>query len=726
MIFMSDATHLTNFSGDKKAWPIYMTIGNLSAAARMKHTMHSVLLVALLPIAIKMRDVPLKRRNAQREHNRMISQNVLQHVLQPLLNSETSIFYARCADGNFRHCYSTLAAWMADYPEHRDLHNIKNGVCYWCECPKQEMGNLPRQHERHNLRDHNMYRMLSDSNTPLSIAELKRHDVNPGFNILWYLDCVTSDLPKPDLLHTMQIGMLKHLLTWLHEFLKQHKRLDKFNDIWLSVPAYLDMTKPRCAYEEVSHWNGGEIKTMTRFLVGVVRNALRDPSPSQRSVFDRAVECSRSLIEFYFYCQYDSHDDETLDLMDNALRRFHDSKDVFQQFRAGKRLAAEAKERRTELCAERDAELNSEENKKKTAAFRQRIHDAWKGIIDAEMAEYIEDGSDFNFPKIHLMQHFREQIQRYGSLKQWSTEIGESSHRKQIKDGFNASNKTGDYYTQMINYYLRSDAFAVRKANRDAWNRKRAAPQVTTEVATDATTRRRLLRFISPQQHKGKEKVKDFQGLLKTISDDVLRNGLYDATRRFLNSKKVNIDSDDLLSSAAAIYHGLEVESRNMHGERIIQKLRCTGNKRWYSGAARHDWVWVQTSQRKEGQELSHKALQGRLPYRMLRLFKLRVVHSRGENTFWLAYVEVTKPANGGMPESASQLVRVVKVSSGGAYAVISAGNIVGAAHLIPEEPISSKLENKGWIVNSHIDLATWNDVYYMLEDELNTVAKRV
>jgi len=32
MIFLSDATHLTNFSGDKKAWPVYMTIGNLSTA----------------------------------------------------------------------------------------------------------------------------------------------------------------------------------------------------------------------------------------------------------------------------------------------------------------------------------------------------------------------------------------------------------------------------------------------------------------------------------------------------------------------------------------------------------------------------------------------------------------------------------------------------------------------------------------------------------------------
>ncbi|KAF8247426.1 hypothetical protein K440DRAFT_643845 [Wilcoxina mikolae CBS 423.85] len=189
--------------------------------------------------------------------------------------------------------------------------------------------------------------------------------------MLWYLDCVASDLPKPDLLYTMQIGMLKLLLSWLHEFLKQHRRLHKFNDIWLSVPSYLDMTKPRCAYEEVSYWNGGEIRTMTPFLVGVLRNALRDPSPSQCSVFDRAVEYSRSLIEFYFYCQYDCHDDETLDLMDNYLCRFHDSKDVFQQFRAGTRLAAEAKQRRMELCAEQDAKL--EENKSNTAAFGQRI-----------------------------------------------------------------------------------------------------------------------------------------------------------------------------------------------------------------------------------------------------------------------------------------------------------------------------------------------------------------
>ena len=101
----------------------------------------------------------------------------------------------------------------------------------------------------------------------------------------------------------------------------------------------------------------------------------------------------------------------------------------------------------------------------KSTAYRQRIRDSWKVTIETQTATYIEEGAYFNFQKIHLMLHFREHIQRFGSLRQWSMEIGESSHKHQIKDGFNSSKKTGDYYTQMINFYLRCDAFTVWKAN---------------------------------------------------------------------------------------------------------------------------------------------------------------------------------------------------------------------------------------------------------------------
>jgi hypothetical protein len=73
-----------------------------------------------------------------------------------------------------------------------------------------------------------------------------------------------NDLPKPNLLHTMQIGMLDHLQKWIFHFMKMHERLDKYNAIWLSVPAYHDLTPKTMSYEEVSQWNGKEVKEMSR------------------------------------------------------------------------------------------------------------------------------------------------------------------------------------------------------------------------------------------------------------------------------------------------------------------------------------------------------------------------------------------------------------------------------------------------------------------------------
>jgi hypothetical protein len=140
------------------------------------------------------------------------------------------------------------------------------------------------------------------------VASLTSHRVNAGAVALRDLpDCTIADLPKPDLLHTIHLGMLLHLLAWLQSFLKDHQRLERFKDLWLSVPAYRTMTAPHIAYGEVSCWTGKELKRMSTFLLAVLRNALRPPTTAQRGVFDRAILCSRALLEF-FYSSYTSHD----------------------------------------------------------------------------------------------------------------------------------------------------------------------------------------------------------------------------------------------------------------------------------------------------------------------------------------------------------------------------------------------------------------------------------
>src|SRR5882757_11365679 len=83
LIFMSDGPHLSNFAGDKKEWAVYMTIGNLSSKIRQMPLAHTVVMVALLPILIKNRNIPQKWLDEQRQTNHEVLNEVLRRVLQP-------------------------------------------------------------------------------------------------------------------------------------------------------------------------------------------------------------------------------------------------------------------------------------------------------------------------------------------------------------------------------------------------------------------------------------------------------------------------------------------------------------------------------------------------------------------------------------------------------------------------------------------------------------------
>src|ERR1700761_4974953 len=53
IIGLSDQTQLTNLSGDKKAWPVYLTIGNILSRTRNSPAKMAILLLALLPVSPK-------------------------------------------------------------------------------------------------------------------------------------------------------------------------------------------------------------------------------------------------------------------------------------------------------------------------------------------------------------------------------------------------------------------------------------------------------------------------------------------------------------------------------------------------------------------------------------------------------------------------------------------------------------------------------------------------
>ena len=174
---------------------------------------------------------------------------------------------------------------------------------------------------------------------------------------------------------------------------------------------------------------------------------------------------------------------------------------------------------------------------------------------------------------------------------------------------------------------------------------------------------------------------------------------------------KTYIWDEQLHTMELCIDHGIKVQVEGLEGERISQMCRCTGSQSWRGGDRRNDWVWV-----KQRPGRCYGALNGRLPRQLQRLFKITLQNENGAFVeYWLALVLTTIPENLGNLDPVSKFVQVRKAPATVALQVFSVGNIVGWTRVIPEIAASSKTgdrQNERWIVNSHIHLATWNDVY--------------
>ena len=65
--------------------------------------------------------------------------------------------------------------------------------------------------------------------------------------------------------------------------------------------------------------------------------------------------------------------------------------------------------------------------------------------------DLLRDNTDFNFPKIHFLEHMPKHISGYGYLGQYLTEISEPTHKRQIKEGWRKCNHV-DAMAQILKY----------------------------------------------------------------------------------------------------------------------------------------------------------------------------------------------------------------------------------------------------------------------------------
>ena len=124
--------------------------------------------------------------------------------------------------------------------------------------------------------------------------------------VLWELPHIVQvDLYKLDILHVVYLGIFQtHLIKWVVSFLKKHKRLGSFDELWISMPPYPGFSPPNKEYSRVSQWQGKEMRNLVKVLVPCLTAALQLPNAAEHILVNTALKCVRLNLDFTLMAQY--------------------------------------------------------------------------------------------------------------------------------------------------------------------------------------------------------------------------------------------------------------------------------------------------------------------------------------------------------------------------------------------------------------------------------------
>ena len=313
----------------------------------------------------------------------------MKKILEPLQLAGIHGIPMTAGDGHQHRVHPLLACVAVDYPEQVLTTAVVNTQCAACPMPRDSLGAYTR-HGPIELRDLKATLAALDSFDQDPGGFLQACDnagtkpiIEPFWRYLPYVNIYRSI--TPDTLHQLYQGVVKHIVSWVldccgaMEIDARCRRLPPNHNIRLFMKGI----------STLSRVTGREHDQMAHILLGLV---LEIRLPNNISAV-RLVRSIRAVLDFLFLAQYPVHTSDTLELLEDALSRFHTNKDIF---------------------------------------------------VDLGIREH------FNLPKIHFMRHYVASIKAFGTLDNFNTEYTERLHIDLAKDAYRATNRKDEFLQMTI------------------------------------------------------------------------------------------------------------------------------------------------------------------------------------------------------------------------------------------------------------------------------------
>ena len=319
VIIATDKTQLTQFSGNKSAYPVYLTIGNIPRATRRKPSKHACVLIAYLSVE----KIDRSRMNDQ-EHRSQVQRlfhESMRIVLEPLINAGTVGVEMTSSDGAVRRVHPILTCYVADYPEQCLVACTKYGTCVKCQASANDLQNPTPAHKRTQKWTEDIIAKgmeEANGNANKFHSYCMSNDVAGSVYKPFWVGFPFCDIHRaitPDVLHQLYQGVFKHVVSWCQKILSP-QALDR--RIRALPPAY-GLRQFKNGISALSQISGPERKNMAKILLGCLVGSI----PLQ------GIAAITALLDFIYIAQYSAHDTTTLGYLQDTLDRFHKNRSYF-------------------------------------------------------------------------------------------------------------------------------------------------------------------------------------------------------------------------------------------------------------------------------------------------------------------------------------------------------------------------------------------------------------